>query len=1354
MTTMWKRILSVTVVLSFVGTTSAIGQNAGIIIKPGKNYASPPKIITEPTVQEAPMVEKRPAIFSLSRGIEKLNTENRVIGEKIPGNSIYYYNSIDYMALGLSGGGTFKAAIRLTPDELAPYSGYAISQVYFYHHEATTNSGNVIIYGQGTPTSPGNILETVPYTADTAGWVFVSLPNPILISGENDIWVAVEITHARGERPISVDVGPAVAGKGDWFYADIIDTVWRELAEINLSYNWNIGVIVEYYSDPDDPMPPSDVTAYSDYTTPTEINLSWVDPTHYVGGDTLTDFYIEIWMSNEGQDTVFLDTVPAGMQQYTATGLTDGTFYTFYLRTVDVNDSTSLFVSESWYAGGSPYPAPPRDLTATVLDDSTVELTWTNPSTQTDGTPLDDLAGINIYVNGELAETYATSDTGALITYDITVTPGRHTIYVTAVDNESPQHESDPSNEVEAITNLHAGGPDGYGYTFIDSDLPNGPEFEWIDASAGTPYFLGYDSNVLIQLPFPFPFYDQILTEIYAVSNGFLSSSDTRDHNNIPLPDNTKNNIIAPFWDILFTYRNNDTVYTHYDPEDSIFVIEWHRFHRSYFSGRTYTFEVIFYPNGNLKFQYLRMEDVLSSSTVGIQGGDGSNDFYLQYTCNGNPLTVHDSLAILWLYHPREHDVAVTAVQEPVPGNYNTGDEIIPRVTVTNKGQNAESFDISAVIYMDNTVYTSTVTVNNLNAGDTTDLTFDPFTITTGGRYTFKVYTSLYGDENPHNDTMRVQFNAFGYAEDFEANNGFYISDPPAGAWEWGTPTYGYGGSHSGVALWGTSLSGNYDNDADWNLYSADYIATADNPILTFWQWYYMEAGNDGGNVAISVDNGVTWTIIEPVGGYDDDSIVGLDYEPGFTGYSNGWVQAVFNLYGITAGTVFKLRFRFGSNDSVTHTGWYIDDVSGAGFIPHLLNHDVAAVSIEAPYGPIVPGAEVVPVGRVWNLGVNTETFDVIMTIDSLGKGIVYADTQSVTLEAASQTEVIFAPWIPHGDTGDMFSVSFETHLNTDERPDNDRYTATVWIPMIMGIPLVSTPPVLDGVINAASGEWRRALVIDVGDTLGMSSPAQPAGANLMYIMHDYDYLYLAFDITTDNNLTDYDQIGIYLDDDGDNEWAPDGSEGNNNILPNVNFGWSSRAITPGPTFGDWLYSRDDRADCYAISTASGHVVYEIRLPYGMEAALDPAFLEINENGIFGIWIAYYDESSRDFQIWWPQDVPSRKWANPVFYQKMTLGVMSVAEGDVPKRLTYGLNIKQNPIYKTGVLSFTLPKPSDVEITLYDATGRMVSKLASGKFSAGSHTVRLNASKLANGVYFVHMKADNFNTVKKVIVLR
>ena len=1378
---MWQRILYVTAVLAFISAALSAVPNTDVV-KPVKSYTKPAKVVPGPAVKKVKTAERERSPFLLARDGEKLAVGNRVPEVKNP-NSLYYYNSVDNDGIGLINGGTFQAAIRLTPEELGHYAGNAITEVYFYHHESTTHSGNVILYGQGTPTSPGNILETVSYTTDTGGWVFVPLPNPILIDGNSDIWIAVEITHGAGEYPISMDQGHVVIGKGNWFYTYTMkDTMWHELSEFNLNYHWNIGVIVKPYGDVLDPMPPSHVSAYSDYTMPTEINLSWVDPTHYVGGDTLTDFHIEIRMSSEGQDTVFLDTVAAGVQQYTATDLTDGMLYTFFLRTVDINDSTSDFASVSWYAGGSPYPAPPHDLTATVLDGSTVELTWINPSTQADGTPLDDLAGINIYLDGELAETYATSNAGALITYDVTVTPGRHTFYVTAVDNESPQHESDPSNEVEVVTNAHAGGPDGYGYTFIDSDLPNGPEFEWIDASAGITYLLRYDSNVLIQLPFAFPFYDQTLTEIYVVSNGFLSSSDTRDHNNIPLPDNTKNNIIAPFWDILFTYRNNDTVYTHYDPEDSIFVIEWHRFHRSYFSGRTYTFEVIFYPNGNLKFQYLRMEDILSSSTVGIQGGDGSNDFFLQYACNGDPLTVHDSLAILWLYPHREHDVAVTAVQQPIPGNYNSGDEIIPRVTVTNNGQNAESFDVSAVIYMDNIIYTSTVAVDNLNAGDSTDLTFDPFTITTGGRYTFKVYTSLSGDENPHNDTMVVQFNAFGYAEDFEINNGFYTPAPLTGAWEWGAPTYGPPTAHSGTNLWGTLLGEDYENSADWKLYSVDYIATWDNPTFTFWQWYDTESGYDGGNVAVSTDNGATWTIVEPVGGYDSDSIVGLGGEPGFTGSSGDWVQATFNLNGITAGTTFKIRFRFGSDNSVTRAGWYIDDVAGAGLMPYLPDHDVGVSGVISPVGRVEPGVPVDVSATVRNYGANDETFDVTAIIYTESKDTVFDQSINLSLAPGNFADVSLGLFTP--DSNMLYDILVFTSLTGDENASND----------------------------TAYAQFR--TIIEFGDVIYVLDAQAATGDNdLLGVEFDGNYFY----ITSGNSGSDPNKVYV-LDPTGTLLCAVD------QPAHSTDWGWRDLAFD-----GDTLYaSVDPNVDAFSIDVDTCQLIYygSFAGPENPNRALayrpsDGHFFTAN----FGSNIYEFDKANPSINTWpnnyaiygaaynpltqtvWfsAQEINSYGYLNVIYefdpstgaYTGNTLefpipeGYTSAAAGGLTirefngapvmfellqgnpsdfivgiymglpsveeepmKPTTYGLNIQQNPIYKTGVLNFTLPKPSDVEITLYDATGRLVSKLASGRFSAGSHTVTLNASKLANGVYFVHMKSNDFNTVKKVIVLR
>ena len=101
------------------------------------------------------------------------------------------------------------------------------------------------------------------------------------------------------------------------------------------------------------------------------------------------------------------------------------------------------------------------------------------------------------------------------------------------------------------------------------------------------------------------------------------------------------------------------------------------------------------------------------------------------------------------------------------------------------------------------------------------------------------------------------------------------------------------------------------------------------------------------------------------------------------------------------------------------------------------------------------------------------------------------------------------------------------------------------------------------------------------------------------------------------------------------------------------------------------------------------------------------------------------------------------------------MGLQGVEESESPtKPLTYSLAVKQNPIYRNGELTFSVPKATEVNIGLYDASGRLVRTLASGRFNAGVHSVRLEAKGLANGVYFVNMKAEGYKAVKKVVILK
>jgi len=166
-------------------------------------------------------------------------------------------------------------------------------------------------------------------------------------------------------------------------------------------------------------------------------------------------------------------------------------------------------------------------------------------------------------------------------------------------------------------------------------------------------------------------------------------------------------------------------------------------------------------------------------------------------------------------------------------------------------------------------------------------------------------------------------------AESFETSNGGFTG---LGEWEWGTATQGPSSAWSGVKLWGTDLDDNYDDYADDPLYSIDYLISSPVARLEFYHWYAIESGWDGGNVSISTNGGSTWALINPDGGYPDNSVYALGNEPGYTG-SSDWTLAAFDISSYYGETV-RFRWRFGTDSNTNDDGWYIDDVVVVGTTP------------------------------------------------------------------------------------------------------------------------------------------------------------------------------------------------------------------------------------------------------------------------------------------------------------------------------------------------------------------------------------------------------------------------------------
>ncbi len=213
------------------------------------------------------------------------------------------------------------------------------------------------------------------------------------------------------------------------------------------------------------------------------------------------------------------------------------------------------------------------------------------------------------------------------------------------------------------------------------------------------------------------------------------------------------------------------------------------------------------------------------------------------------------------------------------------------------------------------------------------------YEITCPGSYTYEVrvvppnsdqyQSSTNSIAVPISETVDLDFR-LAAIQSFEVDEGgFEFSPPDTVIWEYGVPTAEGGpaeGAYHGENVWGTVLADTYP------LLQTSYLITPpyylfDNSNndyhLMFYHWYEMYSEFAGGNVQISTDEGETWTVIHPIGDYPDQSVAWLQ-EPGYTGNSNEWLQAQFDLSDYL-GQWVQFRFHFSSWVLQAYRGWFID---------------------------------------------------------------------------------------------------------------------------------------------------------------------------------------------------------------------------------------------------------------------------------------------------------------------------------------------------------------------------------------------------------------------------------------------
>jgi len=77
-----------------------------------------------------------------------------------------------------------------------------------------------------------------------------------------------------------------------------------------------------------------------------------------------------------------------------------------------------------------------------------------------------------------------------------------------------------------------------------------------------------------------------------------------------------------------------------------------------------------------------------------------------------------------------------------------------------------------------------------------------------------------------------------------------------------------------------------------------------------------------------------------------------------------------------------------------------------------------------------------------------------------------------------------------------------------------------------------------------------------------------------------------------------------------------------------------------------------------------------------------------------------------------------------------------------------------NPFNPSTTIGVSLPQPFELNVSVFNIAGQQVATLASGTYRAGSHALTFDASSLAGGMYFVHVSANGWSDVQKVILFR
>ncbi len=646
-----------------------------------------------------------------------------------------------------------------------------------YMKECTYGFGGIITSSLGTPLKAK--IEVVGHDAVES-------------------YVMSDSTTGRYQRMIDAGTYDVEVSAEDHFTKTITDVTVVDGEFVNLDI-----MLVSSLGVPDTVAPDQVDDVLATEITSNSLKFTWTVPNDTsVGG--IVDYDLRYSTSAIEDDTDFdnateveFSGTPAAIGETESITLTELEFSTTYYFAVKAKDVWSNYSLLSTPASATTYQAPELSVSpASIAHDTTVNTVM-----------YDTVVVSNVTANNS--------------TLDYTILLGDKGL---TSENVKVRFEAVTSNEVSTSKGAKSvkggaalkgsGGPDTFGYEWIDSDESNGPTYIWDDISttgtvgsnwAATGTYGADDEGILgpLALGFDFEYYGTDYSEVYVSTNGFVSfdSFTGGTFSNAAIPGSVApNSLIAAFWDDL--KKGSGDVY--YQQFSNKFVIQFNSWSKYSGSGE-FTFQVVLYSNGKIALYYEDMPGDVTSCSVGIE--DAAGNVGLQIVKDGSYL--HDQLLVEFSAKPE------WVLMDPAEGTIYNGNSVNMILEINTTDLETGMYSTQIDIYSNDPDNDHVVVPVNISVGTQGLVSLDVNVNSGWNLLSVPVAVADMSADFVFGDASGV---AYGF------NNNYYVAE----TLENGSGYWVKYENSSSVSLVGSKVSAPVEVNQDWNI-----IGFYDNDVAT-----------------------------------------------------------------------------------------------------------------------------------------------------------------------------------------------------------------------------------------------------------------------------------------------------------------------------------------------------------------------------------------------------------------------------------------------------------------------------------------------------------------------------------------